>query len=227
MAEQHRTDEHMSDATAPISTVDQKPTPTLLDQLGGPLGMVYTTVPVVAFVTAVPFFPLPTAIGIAVAVALGVTGLRLLRGERLRTAVGGLFGVAAAGGVAAWTGSANDFFLIGIWAALAGAVVMLASLLVRRPLTGVVWNAVHGGKHAWREDRPTLHAHDLATFAATLVFAARFVVKQYLYDNDATGGLAFAKIAMGTPLTVLVLLVGVWAFRRSTKRLIAPADHRR
>ncbi|WP_281399479.1 DUF3159 domain-containing protein [Saccharopolyspora phatthalungensis] len=44
---------------------------------------------------------------------------------------------------------------------------------------------------------------------------------------DATGWLAFAKIAMGTPLTALALLVVVWAFRRSTKRLTAPAGRRR
>lgn len=223
MAEGRRADGHPSDATVPIPIGAGRPAPNVLDQLGGPSGVVYTTVPVVAFVTATAFVALPTAIGIAVGVGLGVTGLRLLRGERLMTALGGLFGVAAAGGVAAWTGSANDFFLIGIWAALAGAVVTLASLLVRRPLTGVVWNALHGGGHPWREDRPTLHAHDVATLAATAVFAARFAVKQWLYLADATGWLAFAKVAMGTPLTALALLVAVWAFRRSTKRLVAPA----
>ena len=217
----------MSDATTAIPAVDPTPTPTLLDQLGGPSGMVYTTVPVVAFVTAIPFFALPTAIGIAIGVALVITGLRLRRGERLVTAMGGLIGVAAAGGVAAWTGSANDFFLIGIWASLAGTVVTLASLLVRRPLTGVVWNAIHGGKHPWREDRPSLHAHDIATLAATAVFAARFVVTQWLYLIDATGLLAVAKIAMGTPLTALALVVIFWASRRSTKRLTAPVACRR
>lgn len=227
MADRRRADELMSDATVPMPTVDRKPTPTLLDQLGGPSGMVYTAVPVVAFATAIAFVALPTAIGIALAVGLGVTGLRLLRGERFTSAIGGLVGVAAAGGVAAWTGSASGFFLIGIWTSLAGTVVLLVSVLVRRPLTGIIWNAMHGGGHTWRADRPTLHAHDLATLAGTAVFAARFVVNQWLYDIDATGWLAFAKIAMGTPLTALVLLVVVWAFRRSTKRLTAQGGRRR
>ncbi|SDZ47007.1 Protein of unknown function [Saccharopolyspora shandongensis] len=56
-----------------------------------------------------------------------------------------------------------------------------------------------------------------AVRAATAVFAARFIVKQWLYLTDATGWLAFAKIAMGTLLTALALLVVVWAFRYSTK----------
>ena len=99
-------------------------------------------------------------------------------------------------------------------------MVVLASLLVRRPLTGVIWNAVHGGAYAWREDRPTRRAHDIATLAAATVLCARFVVTEWLYLADATGPLAFAKIAMGTPLTVPAILVVVWAFRRSTKRLV-------
>lgn len=198
----------------------------LLDGLGGPKGMVYTALPVVVFVTANAFFELALTIGVAVVAALALTGWRALRGERLMTAAGGLFGVVAAGGVAAWTGSANGFFLIGIWAALVGAAVTVVSLLVRRPVTGLLWNALHGNEHAWRQDRPTLAAHDIATLAVTVMFAARFVVKQWLYASDATGWLAFAKIAMGTPLTVLAALVVVWAFRRSSKRLIEPAETR-
>jgi hypothetical protein len=44
-----------------------------------------------------------------------------------------------------------------------------------------------------------------------------------LYLADSTGGLGVARIAMGTPLTVLAALVVVWAFRQSTKRLVAQA----
>lgn len=212
-------------ATAPLPVADR--TPTLLEQVGGPWGMVASTVPVVVFVAANAMFALPVTIAIAVGTAAVLTGLRLLNRERFSSAVGGLVGVGAAAGVAAWTGSASGFFLIGIWAALAGFVVMAGSLVARRPLTGVVWNAVHGNRHPWREDRPSLRAHDVATAAAALVLGARFLVSQWLYLVDATGGLAVAKIAMGTPLTVVAALVALWAFRRSTARLItsrAPAS---
>lgn len=207
-------------ATQPDPPVDPKQA--VLEQLGGPWGMVYTAVPVAVFATAVAFVPLSITVGISIAVALALAVFRMMRGERFISAIGGVIGVAAAGGVAAWTGSANDFFLIGIWASLAGALITLASVLVRRPLTGVIWNAIHDGEHPWREDPPSLHAHDLATLALTALFTARFVVKEWLYLADSTGGLAFAKIAMGTPLLALTLLVVVWAFRRSTRRLTAP-----
>lgn len=194
--------------------------PTLLDQMGGPMGFVYSTVPVVVFVATNAFLALPMTIGVSIAVALATTGFRLLRGERFTAAIGGLLGIAAAVGIVAWTGSAKDFFVIGIWAALAGFVVTFGSVLVRRPLTGVIWNLMHGGQHAWRGDEVALRAHDVATLAAALVFGARFVVKEWLYLADSTTWLAVAKIAMGTPLTVLAALVVVWAFRRTTKRLM-------
>jgi hypothetical protein len=194
--------------------------PTLLDYMGGPMGFVYSTVPVVVFVAANAFLPLPMTIGISVAVGLALTGFRLLRGERFSSAIGGLLGIAAAVGIVAWTGSAKDFFVLGIWAALAGFVVTFGSVLVRRPLTGVIWNLMHRSEHAWRDDKVSLRAHDVATLAAALVFGARFVVKEWLYLADSTTWLAVAKIAMGTPLTVLAALVVVWAFRRTTTRLV-------
>ncbi|SFN35735.1 Protein of unknown function [Pseudonocardia ammonioxydans] len=196
---------------------------TALDHAGGPMGIVYSTIPVIVFVAANAFLSLTMTIGISIAVGLALTGFRLLRGEAFTSAVGGLLGIAAAAGLVAWTGSAKDFFAIGIWAALAGFVVTFGSVLVRRPLSGVIWNAVHGGAHRWREDRVALRAHDVATLFASVVFGARFVVKEWLYLVDATGWLAFAKIAMGTPLTVLAALVVVWAFRRTTRRLVEPA----
>ena len=214
--DRHRTDRAPTGSTA---TAGRKPT--ILEQLGGPMGFVYSTLPVVVFVVGQAFLPLPLTVGFSVAAALGITGFRLLRGEPFGSAVGGLVGVAVAAGVVVWTGSAADFFLIGIWASLAGFVVALGSVLARRPLSGLVWNAVHGGGHAWRDDRRTLRAHDAATIAAAAVFGARFVVQQWLYSVDATGGLAVAKIGMGMPLTVLAALVVVWAFRRSSARFPA------
>lgn len=103
---------------------------------------------------------------------------------------------------------------------MAGFVVTAGSLLARRPLTGVIWNAMHGGTHPWRSTPAVLRAHDLATAAAALVFGARFGIQQWLYVVEATGGLGVARVAMGTPLTVLAALVVVWAFRRSTKALV-------
>ncbi|WP_194827343.1 DUF3159 domain-containing protein [Nocardia sp. XZ_19_231] len=218
--EPHRTRDSVDETAAPrVSTTD--PTQSLIDQLGGRTGMIYTAIPVFAFVVANALVALPIAIGSAIAIALGIMWLRIARGEPVVQASGGLAGVVVAGGVAAWTGSAGGFFLVGIWASLAGAIVTFVSLLARRPLTGLLWNLLHGNKFDWRHDRPSLRGHDLATLALTAMFTARYFVQDWLYDIEATGRLATAKIIMGTPLLALALVVVVWAFRRSTKRLAA------
>ena len=130
------------------------PRPTLLDQMGGPLGFVYSAAPVVVFVAATAFLPLTTTIIVSVAVGLAIAGYRLLRGERLSLAAGGLLGLALAIGIVALTGSARDYFVVGIWTYLVAFVAAAGSVLVRRPLTGVAWNLVHGGTHDWRADAP-------------------------------------------------------------------------
>ncbi|GAA2561721.1 DUF3159 domain-containing protein [Pseudonocardia hydrocarbonoxydans] len=196
------------------------PQPTLLDHLGGPRAFVYSTVPVLVFVAANSFLALSTTIVVSVAVALAIAGFRGLRGEPFSRVAGGLLGLALAIGIVALTGSARDFFVIGIWGYLVVLVVTLGSILVRRPLSGVVWNLVHGGTHGWRADRRVLRAHDVAMLAAAAVSGARFGVQQWLYVSDETGWLGVARIVMGWPLTLVAALVVVWAWRRSSRLLL-------
>lgn len=191
----------------------------MLESMGGAAGFVYSTLPVVVFVIALALLSTRAAVIAAVATGVVLTVARLVRGERLLAASGSLTGVLFAAGIVALTGSAKDFFLLGIWVALAGFLATFGSVLFRRPLTGVAWSLLHGGAHAWRVDRRVLRAHDVATLAVASVLGARFVVKQWLYVHDATGWLAFAKIAMGTPLTVVAALVVAWAFRTTSRRL--------
>ncbi|MFJ5262019.1 DUF3159 domain-containing protein [Streptomyces sp. NPDC088387] len=215
---------HGSDTTAAGATRQQPGdvphrNRTMLEQWGGVPGMVYMTLPVMAFVVANSLLGLNGAIVTAFAVALAVMAVRIIRRESVAPAVNGLLGVALAAGISWWTGSAKDYFLLGIWLSLAGAVLFTASVIVRRPLAGLVWNGVTGKGDTWRKDRICRFYYDIATLALAAVFAARFVVQQWLYDSDETGWLGFAKIAMGYPLLGLALLVVAWAARRSAHRL--------
>ncbi len=84
---------------------------------------------------------------------------------------------------------------------------------------GVIWHAASGTGHAWRDDKSSRLGYDIATLALVAVFASRFVVEQWLYSADSVGWLAFARIAMGYPLSAVALLVAFWAIRRSGRRL--------
>ncbi|GAA5164299.1 MULTISPECIES: DUF3159 domain-containing protein [Amycolatopsis] len=198
-----------------------KPEPTLLEQMGGVSGLVYSSVPIAVFILVNYFFGLQAGIWSAVGSAVAITVLRIVRREPLQPAISGFFGVAIAAFIAYRTGSAKGFFLFGIWASLVYCAAFVLSIVVRWPLVGVIWNVINGTGTDWRRDQPSRLGYDVATLALALVFGARFVVQRWLYDSDHTGWLAFAKIAMGYPLYALALLVVVWAVRRSDKRLKA------
>ncbi|EHR50536.1 putative membrane protein [Saccharomonospora marina XMU15] len=192
---------------------------TLLEQMGGVSGLVYSSLPVIVFVLLNALIGLQAAIWGALGSAVLITVVRVVRKEPVQPAISGFFGVAIAAFIAYRTGSAKGFFLFGIWASLVYCAALVVSVLVRWPLAGVVWNYLNGTGMAWRKDKPSRFGYDIATLALAAVFAARFVVQRWLYDGDYTGWLAFAKIAMGYPLYGLALLVVVWAVRRSDKRL--------
>ena len=192
--------------------------PTLLEQMGGISGLVYSSVPVLVFVLVNSIVNLQAAIWSSVGSAVLITVLRIVRKQPLQPAISGFFGVAIAAFIAYRTGSAKGFFLFGIWASLIYGSVFLASVVVRWPLVGVIWTFVNGYDMKWRSDKRALHAYDLATLAAAVIFFGRFIVQRWLYDQDQTGWLAFAKIAMGYPLTALALVVTVWAVARAGHR---------
>lgn len=163
---------------------------------------------------------------VAVGVSIGLIVLRKIRREPIQPAVSGLLGVVVASLIAFYTGSAEGYFLPGIWMSLVAAVVFTISIVVRRPLVGVIWNALTsaGVPQAWRTDKVALRAFDVATAAFVAVFAARYVIQDLLYDAGSAGWLAFARIAMGYPLLALALLVTYWAVRRARRRLDALSD---
>ena len=109
----------------------------VLEQLGGWRGMLDATLPTLAFIVANGLGGLRTGIWAALATALVVFLLRLVRRETLQQAVSGLIGVAIAVAIARASGEARDFFVIGILRSAVIAVVLFLSVAVRRPLVGV------------------------------------------------------------------------------------------
>jgi Protein of unknown function (DUF3159) len=110
----------------------------VLDQLGGWRGMLDASLPTVAFIVANAAGGLTVGIWAALACAVVVFVLRLARRESIQQAVSGLFAVAVAVAIAAYSGQARDFFALGILRNAAIGVVLLGSLPFRRPLVGVL-----------------------------------------------------------------------------------------
>ncbi|WP_433526379.1 DUF3159 domain-containing protein [Nocardia pseudovaccinii] len=188
---------------------------TLLEQLGGFSGLIYSTLPVLVFVPVNTFAGLTAAIWSALGVAAAILVWRLVRRSPIQPAISGFLGVGICAFIAYRMGEAKGFFLFGIYTSLVYAGVFLVSMLVRWPLVGVIWGVLNGHGTEWRSDRRVVRLYDLATTTWVIVFGARYLVQSQLYDTDRTGWLAFARIAMGWPLTAVALAVTVWAVRRA------------
>jgi hypothetical protein len=193
----------------------------VLEQMGGISGLIYSSLPVVAFVPMSTLFGLVPAIGAALGVAAVILAWRLIRRESVQPAISGFIGVGISALIAYMVGESKGYFLLGIWMSLFWAVVFTASILIRRPVVGYIWGWVNSHDRDWRGLRKAVVAFDLATFVWVLVFTSRFVVQQHLYDADQTGWLGVARIAMGWPLTAVAALVTYLAIRAAQRALHA------
>ncbi|MCU1605682.1 MAG: hypothetical protein JWP46_2147 [Modestobacter sp.] len=110
----------------------------VLDQLGGWRGMLDATLPTVAFVVANAMGGLRPGIWAALGAAVLVFLLRLVRRQSVQQGISGLFAVAVAVAIAAASGQARDFFALGLVRNAGTGLVLLASVVVRWPLVGVI-----------------------------------------------------------------------------------------
>jgi hypothetical protein len=164
---------------------------TFAEAVGGVRGAIDSAVPATAFVvTRIVTDSLNTAIVVALLAGVALIGLRTRRGEPLTQVWSGFFGLVVAVLFARATGTGEGFFLPGILMTGATGVVFLGSLLVGKPLVGVLLAAFDDRYAGWR-DHPGLHrACRLATAVWTVTFFVRAGIAGWLYaqpgDNDGT-----------------------------------------
>jgi hypothetical protein len=181
----------------------------IMEQFGGPMGMLDSGLPVVVFVVVNVIAGLGWAIGAALAAGVVIALLRLVRHRPITQAISGLIGVGIAAFIAWKLGSARGYFLVGIWTALLYGGVLLLSVVIRWPIVGVAWEGLNGRGTAWRADRRLLRRYDAATLIWVAVFAVRYLVQRLLYNRDEVGGLAVAKLALGYPLWIIAAIATI------------------
>jgi hypothetical protein len=190
--------------------------PTVAEAVGGPLGLLESSLPAVAFVLAymVSGSDTNTSAAVAVGLALAISVARLVRRESPRHALSGLVGVAFAAFIATRSGRAENFFLPGLLANAAYAAAFLISLAVRWPLVGVIVGQLDGEGNGWRADPVRLRAFARATWLWAALFVARLAVQLPLYLASAVVALGIARTAMGLPL----FAAGLWLTWRLVRR---------
>lgn len=219
----------------------------MMASIGGWTGTVIATIPTVVFVAVNIGASLRTAVIAAIGSAVVLALYRLARRQSVLQAASGLVGVVIAAAIAARTGEARNFFLVGILLSFAYGAAFLISMLVRRPLVGLAWEfldpisrhhptdadvdpadppaapaATRPAEPPWYRHRQLLRAYQWATFSGVVLFMTRGVVQTILYALDETTSLGIVKIVMGYPLWIGAVIYSFWIVRRTRHKLYPP-----
>lgn len=188
------------------------------ERVGGPMAMVWAGTPTIAFAVVSWLAGVAWGISVAVACALLLAFIRFIRNGSMVQPAMGLFAVCAAALVTVLTGDRRDYFSIGIWMALGGAVLMTVSIMVRVPLVGLVWELLRGAGFAWRKDPSVVRRYSWAALIWIAIYLSRFVVQFALYQADEVGWLTAARLIMGWPLFAVGVFATALFLWRSEKR---------
>jgi Protein of unknown function (DUF3159) len=101
-------------------------------------------------------------------------------------------------------------------------VFFLGSVLVRRPVTGVLLNRLAGGPAEWRDDARLLRVYTITTLAAVGLHALNLVLRGVAYLADQPAVLAALGVA-AAPLFAVLAAVTLLAARRAIATDPAPA----
>ncbi|MGC5029717.1 DUF3159 domain-containing protein [Micromonospora sp. DT229] len=191
----------------------------MADQLGGWRGLVESSIPVVVFVVVNVVGSLRPAVIASVGVAVLIGGLRLAQRKPVRHAVNGLFGIGIGAAIAWRTGEARDFYLPGILYGIGYGLALLVSAAIRQPLVGWLWSVlVAKGSSTWREDPKLVRTFTGLTVLWGVVWLAKVGVQAALYLAEQDTALGVARLALGYPPYVMLLLITVWTVRRVTRQ---------
>lgn len=219
----------------------------MLTSIGGWTGSIIAAIPTVVFVVVNATVRLRPAIFAAVGTAVVLAVYRMARRQSVQQAIGGLFGVVVAAAIAGGTGQARGYFLLGIYSSFVYAGVFAASIVIRRPVVGALWEFLDpspgtaaaevdepaeyaaatvrpASREPWHRSGVLLRGYVGATLIGTALFASRGAVQLALYKQNATGWLAFTKVAMGFPLYAVCVLAGFWVVTRARRAYQSARD---
>lgn len=214
------------DAEAGAQGPDQPPAPAvdpdrplaLLASTGGVLGVVEGVVPTLVFLLLwVTTHALVLSVLAPLAVVVVFLAVRLARRQTPVAAIGGAVAAAASAVLAIVTGRAVQAFVPGVLINTAFLVALVASLVVRRPLIGVLAGSLTGDPASWRDDPARRRSAVALTLLWCGLFAVRLAVEVPLYLAGATEALAVARLVTGVPLYAPVLVLTLLAVRAAAR----------
>ena len=199
---------------------DRKVPTSIQEAVGGWLGIAESTLPFLVFTGVWAATGKDILVGGIAAVALTavLAAIRIARRQTVQYALSGVLGVAFGAFVANRTGKAEDFFLPGILINAASASVYLISIIVRKPLLGLIVSTLTGGGRSWYQDPYERALYTKASWIWVALFCFRLSIQLPLYLSGEVGPLAIARVITGLPLFVL----GLWLSYLILRPVIGP-----
>jgi intracellular septation protein A len=198
-----------SSTTSPID--DRHPLRVLL---GGPWGAVESMAPTVLFVLA--YFGsgnnLAVAVGVALGVAVVLAGIKIARHEKPVRVLSGLLGVAIAALFAAYQDDPLGFFQIRVLANIVSALAFAGSIVVRRPLMGLIIGPIMGTGMRWRQDPDLMRAYSRVTWLWAILSLVRAAIQIPLIQANQLAWLG-ATPFLFYGLVALTIAASWWVIR--------------
>lgn len=185
----------------------------LRDVVFGRVGIADGVIPPLLFVVSNALWGVVVASVLGLGSAAGITIWRLLKGRPIRFALAGLFGTALAVAVAFLSRSAGGFFLPGIISSAGTTILILVSIGVRRPFVAWTSAVARGWPLGWYWHPRVRPAYTRTSWLWAVFFATRSLIQWRLYGDEETVALAVARVIMGWP-ALLVLLVATYVLGR-------------
>ena len=185
--------------------------------VAGRSNIIDAVVPPLAFLLLNAFlgFALASWGSLAIAGALG--GFRLVRGQPLGYALGGLGATALAILAALLSNQAEGYFLPNLINGGLTTLICLISVIAGRPLVALTSHLARGWPLGWYWHPKVRPAYSEVTLAWAVFFALRLAVQWFLFREGRTAVLGVLSVVMGWPATIVLLVVsylyGSWRLK--------------
>ncbi|MEO6711979.1 MAG: DUF3159 domain-containing protein [Mycobacteriales bacterium] len=212
------------DADQELSPAEMTQAEKLEEMFGGRRGVIDGAAPPIVFVATNSIrHDVREAAIAAVGSAVVLLLIRLLRRERTRHVFSGVLGVAISAGIAARSGRASDYFKPGIWLNTGYLAAFVLSVVIRRPIVGLVLRQFSDKPASWHDHPRVRRAYSELTLLWALMYGLRVAVLEPLRRRDANELAAAMKIALGYPPLLLLLAITIPYLHWRTAGVPVPA----
>lgn len=178
--------------------------------------------PPIVFVVSQNRFGIKTGLFAAMSLSVLIALYRVIKGQKLIYAAAGVLGVALAGGYAYYMGNAQSYFLPKLITSGLGVIATFLSLLLGRPLAAYLSHLSRGWPINWYWRKDVKTAYTEVTFAWCLLFVLRFLILFNLYNTGEVSKLVWVDLILGTPATIITLVLTYLYGSARLKKLNGP-----